>query len=302
MRFAHERIIVNPKHYFVSTHHILVPKIAEYGGRRTLSEFYENYRDNQPYPAYWRDDNINCRPHFHSSIEMIYVADGCLQAVIEGRPYSIGQGRILILSSYTVHSFIRDGKSKTIVMIVPLDFIPAYTTVLARKKFTDCICGEKTVNSEVLHCLEQMLTLGECTESNANIIKGYMYVVLGLIVNYLGLVDSGEQDNALSKEILSYLQDNYLLPISLDTLSRDFGYSKYRFSHIFSALFGCSLTEYVNSLRARHAANLLAETGLPLIEVAMSSGYESMRTFYRAFKVNFGVTPSEYRCHYIASQ
>lgn len=267
-----------------------------------MSQFYETYRDNQQYPSFWRERNLACTPHFHGSIELIYVTNGHLQALVGGRPCSVGQGEILILSSYAVHCFTRENQSQSLVLIVPLDFIPAYGTVLAQKMFANCICRDVNVNREILHCLEQMLAYQECTESNANVIKGYIYVIIGLIVNRIGLTDAGEQDNSLSEEILKYLQNNYLAPVSLDTLSHDFGYSKYRFSHIFNGCFGCSLTEYVNSLRSRHAANLLAETGTPLIEVAMNSGFESMRTFYRAFKLYFGVTPSQYRSNYIASQ
>lgn len=267
-----------------------------------MQEFYENYRDNFKYPSYWLDHNINCSPHFHSSFELIYVVDGSLKAVIDGKPHIVVKDQVLISSCYTAHYYSQELKSKTIVLIVPLDFIPSYATVLSKKAFSDCVCRDEQVNHEILHCLNQLLAIGECTESNANIIKGYIYVVIGSIINNVGLTDIVEQDKPLSRDILKYLQDNYLSPISLNGLSRDFGYSNYRFSHIFSTYFGCSLPEYVNSLRARHAANLLTGTETPLIDVAMNSGFESVRTFYRTFKHCFGVTPSQYRSNYIAKQ
>jgi len=287
--------------FFVSSSLDLVPLIADYGGKN-MQEFYETCRDDFKYPSFWRDCNITCAPHFHSSIELIYITEGSLKAVVNGEPHIVEQNQILISSSYTAHYYSQEKQSHSILLIVPLDFIPSYGTVLSKKVFCDCICRDQTVNREVLHGLEQLLSLKECSESTANIIKGYIYVIIGLIVNSVGLTDSGEQDNSLLQDILKYLQNNYLTAVSLDILSRDFGYSKYRFSHIFSTCFGCSLTEYVNTLRARHAANLLTETETPLIDVAMNSGFESMRTFYRAFKLCFGVTPSQYRSNYIANQ
>ncbi len=267
-----------------------------------MQEFYETYRDDFKYPSFWQDHNITCAPHFHSSIELIYVTEGSLEAVLEGKHYTVEQGQILISSSYAAHYFTREQQYCSIVLIVPLDFISSYSTVLSKKAFSDCVCRDVQANREILHCLRHILSYEDCEPSTANIIKGYIYVILGLLVNSVGLSDSAEQDNSLSKDILKYLQNNYLSEISLNGLSRDFGYSNYRFSHIFSTYFGCSLPEYVNTLRARHAANLLIETEAPLIEVAMNSGFESVRTFYRTFKRCFDVTPSQYRGNFIAKQ
>ncbi|HHV32456.1 AraC family transcriptional regulator [Caproiciproducens sp. LBM24188] len=267
-----------------------------------MLEFYETYRDNLPYPSFWEERNVHCRPHFHSSVELTYVLEGNLQASVDGKPYLVDPGEVLIFSSYAVHSFSRQFPSQCILLIVPLDFLPAYEAVLEKKIFQKCVCQDPLVNREILHCMEQILLYRECTEENVNIIKGYVYVIFGLLINSVGLQETAEKNDSLSREILKYLQNNYLAPVSLDLLAHYFGYSKYRFSHIFSTLFGCSLTEYVNTLRSRHAASLLTETKVPLIDVAMNSGFESMRTFYRAFKVCFGVTPSQYRSNYIAKQ
>jgi AraC-like DNA-binding protein len=266
-----------------------------------MKEFYEIHRDDFQYPSFWQDTDITCVPHIHGSLELLYVLQGSVKAVVDGRPYTVEQDQVLISSSYTVHYYIKEKQSHSILLVVPLNFISTYSRVLSQKVFAQCICKDEDINKEILHSLQQLLKLKECSESTANIIKGYIFVIIGLLINKIGLTDAGE-DNLLSKDIVKYLQNNYLSSVSLNILARDFGYSKYRFSHIFSTYFGCSLPEYVNSLRARHAANLLAETEISLIDVAMNSGFESLRTFYRIFKHYFGMTPSQYRSNYIAKQ
>ena len=57
----------------------------------------------------------------------------------------------------------------------------------------------------------------------------------------------------------------------------------------------CTLTDYINSLRARCAANMLLTEDLSMTEIAMRSGFESLRTFYRVFKSNYNCTPSVYK-------
>lgn len=269
-----------------------------------MQGMYEIYRDNLKHPTFWIERNISGKYplHFHSSLEFFYITDGSVKALINGKAYTAGKDELLISSSYFTHNYSSENQSDAIMLIIPLDFIPTYGTVLSKKVFSQCLCKDKETNTEILHCLQQLLAYRECTEHTENIIKGYISVIIGMLINNIGLTDIDDKGTSLSKDILMYLQNNYLSPVSLDILAHDFGYSKYRFSHIFSAYFGCGLTEYVNTLRSRHAANLLMTSDSPLIEVAMNSGFESMRTFYRSFKICFGVTPSRYRSNYIDMQ
>ncbi|HEX3037522.1 MAG TPA: AraC family transcriptional regulator [Oscillospiraceae bacterium] len=269
-----------------------------------MQGMYEMFRDHLKYPSFWieKDKNPSYPLHFHSSIEFLYITDGSWKAVIDGKTYLADKDEIFIASSYSTHYYHAEKESRSIMLIVPLDFIPAYSTVLFKKVFSQCVCKDKRVNKEILHCLQQLLSYKECTERTEIIIKGYIYAMIGMIINSVGLTDIDDKGTSLSKDILIYLQNNYLAPVSLDILAHDFGYSKYRFSHIFSTCFGCGLTEYVNTLRVRHAASLLVTSESSLIDIAMNSGFESIRTFYRCFKHCFGVTPSNYRANYIATQ
>ncbi len=56
--------------------------------------------------------------------------------------------------------------------------------------------------------------------------------------------------------------------------------------------------EYVNNLRLDHAHKLLVdsdERSTPILVIALSSGFKSLRTFNRAFKEKFGISPKEVR-------
>ncbi len=260
-----------------------------------MIEFYESYRDNLQYPTFWRVSNFGFDPHFHSSIELFYVTRGEVRAFADGESFGICEGELMALSSCAIHGYLYSGAAEGVMLIIPLDFISAMNPVLSSRKFASRICRDAAVNDEIRHCFEQLLRVRECTPTTVNIVRGYVYTILGLLVDAVGLKDAEKEDRSPPQEILTYLQNHYLSPVTLDIISRDFGYSKFRFSHLFSSYFQCSITEYVNSLRARHAANMLTQTETPLIDVAMVSGFESMRTFYRVFKICFGMTPSQYR-------
>lgn len=50
----------------------------------------------------------------------------------------------------------------------------------------------------------------------------------------------------------------------------------------------------VNALRCQHAARAMLESDQTLLEISLGAGFECPRTFYRAFKQYYGMTPSQY--------
>lgn len=266
---------------------------------------YEHERDSYKFPSCWHVVNDVCLPHFHSSIEFVYVTDGELKVTLNGVPSFLKKGQMLIVSSYTVHFYETVTASEAIILIVPLDFIPTYNKMLAQNDFIRNVYQDSSgKSSEILHCM-RILSENSVNDKklSANIIKGYIYVIIGILIENVGLTHNKNDPNrSTAKDILIYLQDHYLSPVSLQLLAKNFGYSASRFSHIFNSCFGCTIAEYVNTLRCRHASGLLIDDSVPIINAAMGSGFNSMRTFYRSFQHCYGVTPSQYRDNYAKMQ
>ena len=111
-----------------------------------------------------------------------------------------------------------------------------------KKTFANCCCKDRS-GGEMRRCLEALnrLTLEGQEESirRLNTIKGYVYVLLGLMLEESGIQDVSENQNtSLAKDILTYLQEHYQSDLTLDALAQTFGYSKSRFSHLFHEYFG----------------------------------------------------------------
>ncbi len=259
---------------------------------------YEVQRDNMTSLAIWPTLHNTCNPHFHSSIELTYVLDGEFRTIINGKTVTAKKDELVIFSSYCTHATPAEPKqhNKTIVMIIPPELIGAASGRMSGKIFRQTIVSDPAVCSEILHCMRMLIRLKKYGPLDSCVSKGYAYVVIGLLMERVGLTDTGnDKTDYFFKDILAYIEEHYMQPLSLETISTTFGYSKYSFSHLFNSYFGCTLTDYVNSLRARCASSLLTETELSMTEIAMRSGFESLRTFYRAFKKNYNCTPSVYK-------
>jgi len=256
-----------------------------------MLQMYEHHRDDVLTTSCWRKQNDFCAPHFHSSIELIYCISGCLSATVDGHLIQLTEGQLLINSSYTIHSYSTEKDSETFVVIIPLPFVPTLQRKLSQHAFAGYVYED--TQGEVRTLID--LAHRHWEESSEAMHKGFSYMLLGLLADRVGLVETrGSENTGLIKEILIYLQQHYTGSISMQQLAHHFGYSKSRFSHLFNEQLGCTLTEYVNSLRCQHASHLLLEGQLPVMEIALQVGFDCVRTFYRAFKRYYGVTPTQY--------
>lgn len=97
---------------------------------------------------------------------------------------------------------------------------------------------------------------------------------------------------------LLHIQAHLEEDLSLERVAAAAGASPYHFHRVFQEAVGETLKAYTQRLRLERAALHLLIHDAPVLEVALGNGYRSHETFTRAFKRQFGVTPSAYRNTY----
>jgi len=84
-------------------------------------------------------------------------------------------------------------------------------------------------------------------------------------------------------------------PASVEQLAARLGVSDRHMRRIFEAQFGVSPVQYLQTRRLLTAKQLLADTNLPITQVALISGYSSVRRFNAAFAEHYGLNPTQLR-------
>ncbi len=267
---------------------------------------YEHFWDVRSIPSAWASENNEFGAHFHSSFEFIYQRSGTTYALLDGQPYTLCAGDLLMISGSVVHASTSGPGSSIYVLIVPLPAVPYLQSALSGKAFDSPILHSCLITAEIVHCIEAMLPYRDhCKIKNScytydsyiesALIKGYAYTFMSLLIHEVGLHDlQSSRSTMLVQEILVYLQNNYKEQISLDSLCLQFGYSRSRFSHIFNSYFGCSLNRYLNILRCQQIEDELeTDHKLDITDAALNCGFGSVRSFYRMYRELYGHSPRQ---------
>jgi AraC family transcriptional regulator len=95
--------------------------------------------------------------------------------------------------------------------------------------------------------------------------------------------------------LLNHIRRRLADDMSLETLARRSGWSRFHVQRAFRRVVGETPKQYTLRLRLERAAAALAASKQSVRHVALAAGFASHEVFTRAFKRRFGSTPTHYR-------
>ncbi|MBK8321767.1 MAG: DNA-3-methyladenine glycosylase 2 [Betaproteobacteria bacterium] len=104
-----------------------------------------------------------------------------------------------------------------------------------------------------------------------------------------------DANRRLARAAANRIEDGRLEDASLEDLAAKLGVTDRHLRRVFKEEFGVSPVEYAQTQRLLLAKRLLTDTHLPVLEVAMASGFASLRRFNDLFKSRYRMTPMELR-------
>ncbi|MFH1512313.1 MAG: helix-turn-helix domain-containing protein [Bacillota bacterium] len=97
------------------------------------------------------------------------------------------------------------------------------------------------------------------------------------------------------ESVVKYIHNNLSQELSLTKLSEYTMLSNNYLSRIFKEHMGINLVDYVTKCRMTKAAEMLAETRLPVEQIARALGYNTPHYFSKRFREHYGLTPNQFR-------
>ena len=96
-------------------------------------------------------------------------------------------------------------------------------------------------------------------------------------------------------KVVAYINNHLDETLDLKTLANEAALSDFHFHRIFKALKGEAIGGYITRLRLEATARVLRYTALTIEEIAFNIGYETPASLSKAFKKQYGISPTEYR-------
>lgn len=134
------------------------------------------------------------------------------------------------------------------------------------------------------------------------IIKRLLEILIMNILKHsnttLNVSNNSFTSNKYSMFIENYINENYHLDITLDTLAQKTHLDKYYLSHLFKDHSGMAPIEYLHHVRIEKSIKLLTTSDFTISYIASMIGFSNAAYFSQFFKKKTAMSPSEYRKQY----
>lgn len=227
---------------------------------------------------------------FHSQMELCIVEEGQIDALVANSAGRLLRGEACVSLRNDPHRYVSEGKAKYTVLVLPSEISEQFYASLGERTLSSRFITDAVVCEKMLAYLSA-LKAEACELSR----RGYIYLMLGLVAAQAGFAKAQTKpDAALLSRLLLYLHENYAEDLSLARLASTFGYHPSYLSGYFKASLGIGLSRYIGILRLKNALVLMQSREKGITEIALDCGFGSARSFYRAFRKEFGCSPKEY--------
>lgn len=243
-----------------------------------------------------RDIKLECPPHLHYHIEMGCLIEGRTKIIVDSNEYTIEAGDLFICFPNQLHEYKTLEREKYILFIFNPDMTSEFSKLFISSFPHSAVIKGALDDEDIRFLMYKISELRhEKNTYNSVMIKGYLLALLGKMFNYLYLDDNQSKDVKLLGMILKYCTKHYDQPLTLSTLEHELHISKFYISHTLSKKLHMGFNDYINSLRISKACKYLTDTDMSVTAISEAVGFNTIRTFNRAFIKQTGITPSEYR-------
>ena len=224
--------------------------------------------------------NLTYHPNTHAEYEIISVVDGCMSVCVNGSDIPIHPGQAIFLPPYFVHAFKTDTTSECYIW-----------------EFDSTLVPEQLPDDIILFSLPQNpdnIIFNVQNQDNIFVQKAAIYQLL-LYTNNEDAKKYAPQSANLCLDAIKFIAENFQQQITLKDAAKHLCVNYSYLSRVFKECQSLSFTECLNGTRLNYAITLLCETNMSITEIALSSGFGSVRNFNRLFVKKMNFSPYVFR-------
>lgn len=224
-------------------------------------------------------------------MEILYVFNGCNKVTINDESIILTDDQLAIADSFDVHSY-KALTDTSMRMIIPYSYLAPYIEAKNGK----ALSSNFILNSGIATQFKTIILMiyDALQNQQSMVVGGLTNALLGLILAHIPLVEANKTKKLFVNEILDYINENFKSDLTLESVAKHFSYSKYYLSRLFNKFIGFHFEEYINGIRAENVIALIQYKKYSVTDAILDSGFSSIPTFYRYFKVKYGCSIKQY--------
>ena len=224
--------------------------------------------------------------------QMVYITKGRGQfATSQIPPCEIQEGTILLLKPGEWHTYRPDESTGWECYWV------GFNGTVAKTLNDENSLMKIGYDEEMVGLYKKILGVSESER------PGYQQLLSGMVIHLLAYLFFREKDNNWKdKDVLNKIDKARLIirekinsPISPEEIAVSLNMSYTWFRRMFRQYTGLAPAQYITQLKIQKARELLSVTSMPIKEIALELGYESIDYFSTLFKKQTGTTPGQFR-------
>jgi AraC-like DNA-binding protein len=271
-----------------------------------------NFKGNTSLRLYDNDKNEVYPNHWHTPLEIIMPIKNKYKAICNKITFNLKEGDILLINPGVIHSLPATPVGERLIFQADFSLLHNIKELEPTLSIISPALVITEENSPSIHSKIQniMFTIQDEYFSNATFSEAAIYskliemfVLIGR--EYTTKADMFNVKNTKQKEyteiflsLCNYISDNCIKDLTLDSVADLAGFSKYHFTRLFKQFTGISFYKYLNQKKITLAESLLIDPDISITEVALRSGFTSLSSFIRMFKIIKACTPTEFRNMY----
>lgn len=276
---------------------------------KNLDGNYETiiYGECKSIKLYLNTQDENYPLHWHTAPEVIMPIENTYTVKSNKTTWVLNPGDIIIISPGELHSLEAPQTGTRAILQFDLSLIKYIGVFEMVFPFLyPCALITKSKFPETYDALREILVSVINSYNSENMFKesaiyaqliNFFNIVFEQLIQNDNIANLSKQSDYMNKffYICNYISEHCDEPLTLESVAKTAGFSKFHFSRLFKQFTGSFYYDYLNQCRIKKAAESLGYPGVSITEAAMSCGFNSLSTFNRVFKKYKNCTPSEYK-------